>query len=120
MNTDWLAAGAAVMADKGPGPVSSPPAADAPPLEMRRANSNNHGGAGQNVLYGDGHVDFQRTPYCGYRGDDGPGDNIYTAAAEKPTSGGLTAKPQSGYFGRRYSPAAWGDSYLVPAENERE
>lgn len=120
MNTDWLAAGAAVMADKGPGPVTSPPAADAAPLEMLRANSNNHGQAGQNVLYGDGHVDFQRTPYCGYHDEEGPGDNIYTAAAEAPTSGGLTARPKPGYFGRRYSPAAWGDSYLVPAENDRE
>jgi prepilin-type processing-associated H-X9-DG protein len=119
MNTDWLAAGAAVMADKGPGPVSNAPAVDAPPLDMRRANSANHGGAGQNVLYGDGHVDFQRTPYCGYRDDEGAGDNIYTAAAERPTSGGLTGRPQPGYFGRRYSPAAWGDSYLVPAANDR-
>jgi prepilin-type processing-associated H-X9-DG protein len=32
---------------------------------MRAANSPNHGGFGQNVLYGDGHVEWQATPFCG-------------------------------------------------------
>ena len=49
-------------------------------------NSGNHrkgtSKEGQNVLYGDGHVEFQRNPYCGsYRSDLNARfrDNIYTA-----------------------------------------
>jgi len=33
--------------------------------EMQKANSNNHNGDGQNVLYADGHVEFQTTPFAG-------------------------------------------------------
>ena len=40
---------------------------------VRVGNSPNHGGDGQNVLYGDGHVEFQAHPYVGVAGD-----NIYT------------------------------------------
>jgi hypothetical protein len=39
----------------------------------RVGNSPNHGGDGQNVLYGDGHIEFQVSPYVG-----AAGDNIYT------------------------------------------
>ena len=42
--------------------------------EMRAANSPNHDIDGQNVLYADGHVEFQQTAFCGARKDD-----IYTA-----------------------------------------
>ena len=124
MNTDWLAPGAAVMADKGPGIGAGSdvlgPAPNAPPLDMRWANSNNHGQAGQNVLHGDGHVDFQRTPFCGYRDFEGPGDNIYTAAAAKPSGDAIPTQPAKGFFGRGYAPSAWGDSYLVPSEHDRD
>ncbi len=40
------------------------------------ANSKNHEGDGQNVLYTDGHVEFQTTNLCGVNHDD-----IYTNAA---------------------------------------
>jgi len=45
------------------------------------ANSNNHNGDGQNVLYADGHVDWSATPFAGSpRPITGaPRDNIYTA-----------------------------------------
>ncbi len=46
---------------------------------MRAANSNNHKNRGQNVAYGDGHVQFQITPYCGEIHPGGTRDNIYTA-----------------------------------------
>ena len=36
-------------------------------------NSPNHAQAGQEVLYADGHVDFESTPFCGYETD-----NIFT------------------------------------------
>ena len=38
---------------------------DSPADALRAANSGNHGGDGQNVLYGDGHVAFVQTPFCG-------------------------------------------------------
>ena len=41
------------------------PAHNAPPYKMMAANSNNHRNRGQNVLYGDGHVQWQFSVYCG-------------------------------------------------------
>ena len=125
MNTDWLDPSFAVMADKGPG-VAGPnndvthPPFGAPPLEMSKANSNNHDKAGQNVLYGDGHVAFERTPYCGYGDRNTSPDNIYTAAAPGPTTLPFTGGAVKGYFGRSFAPSNWGDSYIVPGEHERE
>ncbi len=57
------------------------PAHDASPALMAAANSNNHRNKGQNVLYADGHVEFQPTPYCGMFRNAGFRDNIYTAGA---------------------------------------
>ena len=55
--------------------------------EMADSNSNNHNGDGQNVLYADGHVEFQNTPYCGMqRGTtaaNGFRDHIYTSNAKE-------------------------------------
>ena len=50
--------------------------------ELAAANSNNHQNKGQNVLFGDFHVSFEKTPYCGAR-HEGTGirDNIFTAGA---------------------------------------
>jgi prepilin-type N-terminal cleavage/methylation domain-containing protein/prepilin-type processing-associated H-X9-DG protein len=42
--------------------------------EMRLGNSNNHDEEGQNVLFGDGHVDFLQNPFVGVQRD-----NIFTA-----------------------------------------
>ena len=36
---------------------------------MKAGNSNNHDEDGQNVLYGDGHVEFQQNPFCGVARD---------------------------------------------------
>lgn len=56
------------------------PAHTAGSRQMAAANSNNHQNKGQNVLYADGHVDFQTTPYCGaVHPTTGIPDNIYTA-----------------------------------------
>jgi prepilin-type N-terminal cleavage/methylation domain-containing protein/prepilin-type processing-associated H-X9-DG protein len=41
--------------------------------QMTGANSTNHSGAGQNVLFGDGHVEFDQNPFVGVQRD-----NIYT------------------------------------------
>ena len=40
---------------------------------MKNANSNNHDGDGQNVLFGDGHVEFLQNPFVGVQRD-----NIFT------------------------------------------
>jgi len=106
----------ALMADMNPGVIG--PAYDAPPFELAKANSNNHRKAGQNVLYADGHVSFQSTPYCGtgvgeYR------DNIYTARAPIPLPASQLPPPEStGFFGHDVSPAGTDDSYLVPADDD--
>jgi prepilin-type processing-associated H-X9-DG protein len=45
-------------------------------------NSNNHQNEGQNVLYGDGHVEFSQSCLCGPlqgTGNNTYNDNIYTA-----------------------------------------
>lgn len=47
----------------------------------QRLNSQNHKGLGQNVLYADTHVAFERTPFVGI-----DGDNIYTAQPAPPTN----------------------------------
>jgi len=36
---------------------------------MKQGNSNNHDEDGQNVLYGDGHVEFTQNPFCGVARD---------------------------------------------------
>jgi prepilin-type processing-associated H-X9-DG protein len=122
LNSDILPSEFALMADKNPGAAAASVAHDAPPLELARANSLNHGQAGQNVLFADGSVDFMRTPYCGVgRSATSPdGDNIYTVLTAEP----LTEKMASpiywgrGYVGRQYGAAYEYDSYLVPTEED--
>jgi prepilin-type processing-associated H-X9-DG protein len=51
--------------------------------QMKPANSPNHSGDGQNVLYGDGHAEWMNNPFCGSEHD-----NIFTVGgpetAESP------------------------------------
>ena len=78
-----------------------------PRKAIAAANSVNHGGDGQNVLYADGHVEFQDTPLCGMAREGGDAgsfrDNIYTHGAGW---GGAAAV--------RGSPADARDSILLP------
>jgi prepilin-type N-terminal cleavage/methylation domain-containing protein/prepilin-type processing-associated H-X9-DG protein len=122
LNSDLLKPDFAVVADKNPGTAGGDdvtgPAYDAGPFALAKANSNNHNKAGQNVLYADGHVQFQSTPYCGV----GAGlvrDNIYTALSASP----LPEAPEPPVAGMgviaRDLGAAWaGDSFLVPTDDE--
>lgn len=82
-----------VAADKGPfylsdktpnwniGAKAQPISLNDSPKTWRQFNSPNHGGAGngegQNCLFADGHVEFQRTPAAGLNVD-----NIYTIALD--------------------------------------
>ncbi len=67
---------------------------------QRLGNSNNHGKDGQNVLYGDGHVEFQNNPFVGVSRD-----NIFTR-------GGAGAASQT----LIESPFAANDSVLLPTD----
>lgn len=69
-------------------------------------NSRNHGGEGQNVLYGDIHIQWQTRPICG-RHDD----NIYTYGASPDEKGKWSMAAGAG-------PADDGDSYLLPASSD--
>lgn len=70
---------------------------------QKYGNSRNHSGAGENVLYGDGHVEWQQNPFCGMKRD-----NIYTV------SGSTDGSNPSG-SGIEGAPPKWaGDSVILP------
>ncbi len=75
--------------------------------DMKQGNSNNHDEDGQNVLYGDGHVEFQSNPFCGVQRD-----NIYARRASDTgftsASAGLTSSLS---FGSSYDA---NDNVLLP------
>jgi len=50
--------------------------------ELKQANSNNHDKEGQNILFGDGHVDWASTAFAGRSND-----NIYTRKKSNTTNG---------------------------------
>jgi prepilin-type N-terminal cleavage/methylation domain-containing protein/prepilin-type processing-associated H-X9-DG protein len=72
---------------------------------MRQGNSSNHGKDGQNVLYGDGHVEFQNNPFCGTSRD-----NIYTRGG---LTWGTTGQDLVG------SPYTANDSVLLPTDDNQ-
>lgn len=108
-----------VLADKNPGRTGGADVtavrADAPALDLARGNSRNHGGAGQYVLKGDMHVEWQATPFCGVEQD-----NIYTAQAERPVyyETDLPNLRTPGFVGKTVMPARSSDSYLLPMAGE--
>jgi len=121
LNSDWLAGQFALMADKNPGSLAASVAHDAPPLELAKGNSLNHQQTGQNVLYADGSISFEHTPYCGVGRDaNNPiGDNIFTALAARPlTAGEHPFYAGNGFVGRQFGPSYTYDSYLVPTEDD--
>ena len=122
LNSDLLKPDFAVLADKNPGVAGgddvTAPTCDAGPFVLARANTNNHGHAGQNVLYADGHVQFQSTPYSGV-GSGAVRDNIYTAlSAGVLPEGPDHAVAGKGVFARDIGPAWAGDSFLVPTDDD--
>jgi type II secretory pathway pseudopilin PulG len=79
---------------------------------MRLANSANHEQDGQEVLFGDGHVDWSNNPFCGTQRD-----NIFTGRVNGPitnpfSSGGTCAKGSSATS--PYDPT---DSILLPTDD---
>jgi prepilin-type N-terminal cleavage/methylation domain-containing protein/prepilin-type processing-associated H-X9-DG protein len=72
---------------------------------MRGGNSANHGRDGQNVLYGDGHVEWTSNPFVGTQRD-----NIYTARAAGVNVDDKGQVPAAGTV----SPIDANDSILLP------
>jgi prepilin-type processing-associated H-X9-DG protein len=112
----------ALMADKNPGVSTDKdppyPPYNSDPFALSQANSLNHGRGGQNVLYADGHVSFQPTPYCGVGVAD-QRDNIYTALSPIPLVPGERPPAYSvGICSRNVGPSWKDDSYLVPVEGD--
>jgi len=130
-----LDARVAIMAEKGPffeagtpaatGQVPDRPVAATPPgtaitlpnlnnatamlqadsRVWRPFNSRNHGGEGQNVLFGDGHVEFRKQPIVGVNYD-----NIYTQQGGYQLEDALLGRsPQD-----RQGPLTETDSIIVP------
>ena len=77
--------------------------------QMRAGNSANHSTDGQNMLYGDGHVEFNNNPFCSVNRD-----NIYTYghSGVDPNSQAPLASGGTGIFGSPVDPT---DSVLLPA-----
>jgi prepilin-type N-terminal cleavage/methylation domain-containing protein/prepilin-type processing-associated H-X9-DG protein len=73
--------------------------------EMKLGNSNNHDEDGQNVLYGDGHVEFTQNPFVGVQRD-----NIYTRRA---SSTGFAGDGGATNYG---SPYDLNDTILLPTD----
>ena len=124
-DANFLPKDVVIMADMNPGKSGgadvTAPAFDDRPLELAKANSRNHGGAGQCVLYADIHVEFRQTPYCGfgYYKTGSVGDNIYTVLNPRP----LPEQPEPelnvrGFVGPQYGPAWRADTYLVPTDDQ--
>ena len=88
---------------------------NAPSSQMRLGNSANHDQDGQQVLFGDGHVDWMNNPFCGTQRD-----NIFTgrlgAAGNASTlpfySGGSCNKAST-----QSSPVDGTDSILLPNDD---
>jgi len=78
---------------------------------MSGANSVNHDRDGQNVLYGDGHVDFQANPFVGISSD-----NIYTRRTSTVTGSTGSVLSSVGGTAQVGSPYDAGDSILLPVK----
>jgi len=88
--------------------------------DMKKANSNNHDGDGQNVLFGDGHVDFVQNVFVGINRDHiyGPASTstpvdytkLGSATSFGDADGGSAAKTA-------LSPLDANDSVLLPSDD---
>jgi len=79
--------------------------------DMKQGNSNNHDEDGQNVLYGDGHVEWMQNPFVGPNRD-----NIFTAVKTRGVNGAADTF-DTGYNALASSPIDANDCILVPADN---
>ena len=75
-------------------------------------NSNNHDKDGQNVLFGDGHVEFVQSPFVGIGRD-----NIYTSRTTSTTTAGASTGINTGASFWNYSSYDANDSFLLPMDD---
>lgn len=97
LNSDFPVAG-----DMGPGGTAANVPQKVPRTKMLAANSPNHGGDGQNILYADGHVDWLPSPFSGPQRPavGATKDNIYTFgpnASATAKSAGVRGAPVDQY-----------------------
>jgi prepilin-type N-terminal cleavage/methylation domain-containing protein/prepilin-type processing-associated H-X9-DG protein len=79
--------------------------------DMKKGNSNNHDEDGQNVLYGDGHVEFLQNPFVGIQRD-----NIFTKKAV--TTGDVNATNGNSDTSNPFiSPLDANDNVLLPTDD---
>jgi prepilin-type N-terminal cleavage/methylation domain-containing protein/prepilin-type processing-associated H-X9-DG protein len=84
-----------------------------PNSQMRMGNSANHDQDGQNVLFGDGHAEWENNPFCG-----SGHDNIYTGRAGiATTSAGPFVSGGTCNESSTSSPYDGQDSVLLPNAN---
>ena len=93
-----------VMSDMGPlaEPAIGKNPAALPGTTTKAFNSGNHEDVGQNILFGDNHVDFDKSPYQGVNGD-----NIFT-------TGGTTQSQQVAALNSIVAPTDPNDVVMVP------
>ncbi|HYE20903.1 MAG TPA: prepilin-type N-terminal cleavage/methylation domain-containing protein [Tepidisphaeraceae bacterium] len=87
--------------------VTTPTSDSAAASVMKKANSLNHQGEGQSVLFGDGHVEWAQTPFVGMNKD-----NIYTSS-----TGTGPNFPQTG-GGAGGNPVWRGDTSIRPTDQK--
>jgi prepilin-type N-terminal cleavage/methylation domain-containing protein/prepilin-type processing-associated H-X9-DG protein len=110
----------AVAADMNPGvtgnfDVTVPKDESDSQKNMQKSNSPNHRGAGQNVLFADGHVDFAQTPFCGMQRDC-----IYTAGiVDADGSVTATTNQKEPTVVANNGPTWRGDSVLLPTVGDK-
>lgn len=109
----------AVAADMNPGaaPINLNSVGNirssSPSSQMRLGNSNNHDRDGQNVLYGDGHVEFVQSPFAGIARD-----NVYTVSDRTTVTGGAgPASPLLTTTTIVGTPCDANDSVLLPTDD---
>ena len=110
-----ISADFAVAADLNPGVEELPKLTPASRMsELRAVNSLNHGRDGQNVAFGDSHVEWLKTPLVGT-----DGDNIYTFGRDGRRPAGKERKwehePANGTVG---APVDEKDSILLPTARD--
>jgi prepilin-type processing-associated H-X9-DG protein len=93
----------AIASDMNPGTTGGTmdnvllPTVGSPTATMRWANSNNHGKDGQNVLFGDGHVEFDNNPFVGMNQDNIFTRNVFPSGSviNGPVDEGPSGPPDS-------------------------
>jgi prepilin-type N-terminal cleavage/methylation domain-containing protein/prepilin-type processing-associated H-X9-DG protein len=78
--------------------------------DMAKANSQNHQGAGENILFGDGHVEFVQNPFVGQQRDC-----VYTKAGGAVANPTPTSNTNPSINTANAIPLWGGDSVLIPA-----